>query len=128
MSGLATIAQGKLVLQSMMFLATCLATVEKEINCKLSKSCNTLQSQAATCNGFKTIQTVVAESRTEFYFVQWLQAQKSCETSCKEGMVHAVNHLRLVSQCHCNTSCKILHRVTPAVELKSLFATIAEII
>ena len=36
------------------FLATCLETLEKEIHCKLQKTCHMLQCQAATCNGFKT--------------------------------------------------------------------------
>ena len=32
---------------------TCVTILEKEIHCKLQKSCYTLQSPAATCNGFK---------------------------------------------------------------------------
>ena len=33
---------------------SCLAEVEKEIRCKLQKTCYTLQSRPATCNLFKT--------------------------------------------------------------------------
>ena len=49
---------------------------------------------------------IVAESRTELYCVQLLQAYKSCETSCKEGMLYAATHLQLFSQRHCNLSYK----------------------
>ena len=36
--------------------ANCLATLEKEIHCKLQETYYTLQSRAATCNGFKKSQ------------------------------------------------------------------------
>ena len=41
----------------------------------LQKSCYMLQSWAATCYGFKTIHTIVAESGTELHFVRSLQVQ-----------------------------------------------------
>ena len=62
-----------------------MATLGKGNQCKLQKTCCTLQ------------------SRNEFYFVQSLQAQKSCQTSC---MLHAATYLQLVWQHQCNTSCK----------------------
>ena len=33
---------------------------------------------------------------------QLLQAQKSCETSCRDDMLHATIYLQLVSQLHCD--------------------------
>ena len=42
-----------LVLQDAIFLATCLATLQKEIHCKLQETCYTLQSLVTTCYGFK---------------------------------------------------------------------------
>ena len=61
-----------LVFHSSIFLATCLATLKKKsiANCRS-------QFWAATCNDFKTILAIVADRRTEFYFTQSLQAQKS---------------------------------------------------
>ena len=73
------------MLHNAIFLAVCLATLEKENNCKL-------QSWAATCHGLKTIHAIVAESRTDLYFVESLQSQKSCETSCKEGILHGASY------------------------------------
>ena len=52
--GLTTNAQSKLVLHDATFLATCLAMFEREIHCKLQKTCYTVQSRGATCNLFKT--------------------------------------------------------------------------
>ena len=49
------------------FIATCLATLEKEIHCELQKICYTLQHQAATCNGLKTIHGIAAKRRKEFH-------------------------------------------------------------
>ena len=65
-----------LLCHSTIFHATCLATLEKEINCKFQESCYTLQSGAATCNCFKTVHAIVAESRTELYLVNALQPPK----------------------------------------------------
>ena len=87
-SGLATIPQSKLVLHGGVFLATSLATLKKEVHCKLQKTYYTLQFRAATCNGFKIIHVIIAESRTELYFVQSLQVQKNCETRFKDGMFY----------------------------------------
>ena len=50
----AMITPSKLVLHDAIFLATCLAMLEREIHCKMQKTCYTLQSRAATCNLFKT--------------------------------------------------------------------------
>ena len=41
------------MLHDVVFLATCLATLEKEIHCKWQKTCYKVQSPAATCK-FKT--------------------------------------------------------------------------
>ena len=87
-------------------LATCLATLEKEIHHKLQRTCHTLQSRTVSCNGFEKVHAIVAENRTALYFVQSLQVQKRCETSCKEGILRAATHLHLASQRHCNTSYK----------------------
>ena len=43
----------KLVLHNVIFLATCLATLGKIIHFRLQETYFTLQSWAATCNGFK---------------------------------------------------------------------------
>ena len=43
----------ELVLHDAILLATCLATLEKEIHCKLQETCYMLQSQAATYIGLK---------------------------------------------------------------------------
>ena len=43
----------KLMLDDAIFLATCFTNLEKEMHCKLQNTCYTLQSRAATCNGFK---------------------------------------------------------------------------
>ena len=83
--GLARIAQSEVVLHDTIFLATCPPTVEKEIHCKLQKTCYTLQPRAATCYDFRKILAVVAESRTALYFVK---AQKGCETRFQKGMLH----------------------------------------
>ena len=70
------------MLHGTIFLSTCLPTLKEEIHCKLQKSYYTLQYKpAATCNDFKAIHAIVAATRTEFYFVQSLQAQESGETS-----------------------------------------------
>ena len=55
---------------------------------------HTLQYRAATCISFKTVHAIVAESRTELYLVQLLQAEKSWVTTCKESMLHAANYLQ----------------------------------
>ena len=41
------------MLHNAIFLATCLATLEKGIHCRLQETCGTLQPRAAICNGFK---------------------------------------------------------------------------
>ena len=38
---------------------------------------------------------MVAKSTTEFFFVQSLQAQKGCETSCQDDMLHAKGHFHI---------------------------------
>ena len=45
----------------------------EKIHCKLQKVM--LHVAISSCNGFKTIHAIVAERRTDLYFVQWLQAQ-----------------------------------------------------
>ena len=95
--GLATITQSKLVLRSAVFLATCLTAFEKEIHCRLQKSCYALQSRAATCNGFKTIHAVIAKSRTELYLVQSLQAP-SPPTLLRRDSYHF--EARASARCH----------------------------
>ena len=50
--------------------------MKKEIRCNLQQTCYTLQSQAATRNGLKEVSATTANSRTQFYIVQSLQAQK----------------------------------------------------
>ena len=49
-----TVVLHVVVLHDTISLATCLATLEKEIHCKLQETCCTLRSQATTYNGFKT--------------------------------------------------------------------------
>ena len=52
-----------------------------------------------------------------------LQAQKCCEISCKEGMLHSATYLQLDWQRHCKTSCKEkLHFVTPVYSVQFLQA------
>ena len=55
-----------LVLHDAIFLTTCLATLEKEIHCMLQKACYTLQSCAATCNGFKNMLQLRASTCSGF--------------------------------------------------------------
>ena len=55
---------------------------------------------------FQKFPAIVEKSRTELYFGQKLQGQKSCEMSCKESMLHVTTCLQLVSLSHCDTSCK----------------------
>ena len=108
-------------LHNAIFHATCLTMLEKEIHCKLQKTCYTLQPRAATCN---VSRKVLAENRTVLYFVQSLPSQKSCATSFKEGMLHFITYLQLFSQHHCDASCKEkrkLHHVTLAVQLGSQY-------
>ena len=55
------------------------------------------QSQAELAMVSK-IPAIVAKSGTEFCFEQSLQAQTSCKTSCRKGVLHAATYLQLVSQ------------------------------
>ena len=48
---------------------------------------------------FQKIFAIVAKIRTEPFFVESLQIQKGCETSWREGLLHASTYL----QRHCNT-------------------------
>ena len=59
--------QSVLVLHGAVCLATCLTVLEKEIHCKLQKSCYTLQSRAATCSGFKTVRADVTQCNMSCY-------------------------------------------------------------
>ena len=80
----------KMVLQDAVFLATCLATLEREVHCKLQKKVYTLQSRAATCSGFnksmKSFQEVGPSSA-------WCDRCKTipkegiCDTSSKENCI-----------------------------------------
>ena len=94
----------------------------KKIHCKLQKSCYTLQFRAATCNGFQNNACNRCRKRTKLYFLQSLQGQKSCEKSCKEGMLHATNlpgtSFAMPLQ---HKLQKYLDRVTLVVELGSTF-------
>ena len=71
---LAMTAQSKLVLQDEIFLATCLATLEKGNPLEVAEEM--LGNAITSCN-LQYIQNkfnaIVAESRTELYFVQLLQ-------------------------------------------------------
>ena len=64
--------------------ATSLATLQKEIYCKLQETCYTLESRATTCNLKQSM--------------QMLQAQTSRATSCKEGKLHTATFLQLLFQ------------------------------
>ena len=100
---LATIAQNMLVLHSAICFVTCLATIEKEIHCKLQRSCYTLQCGAAACNDFKqSMQTLQSVEQSSLYFVQSLQAQKVARQVAKRA-------------------CYTLDRVTLTVELGCTF-------
>ena len=115
------------MLHDEIFLETCLATVEKEIHCKLQKTRYTLQSRAATCNRFKTIHVIIAESRTELYFVIFA-SPKNLREKLQKGHV---------TRCNPPATCLItllqhklqrkLHHVTLAAESVLLLATIVEI-
>ena len=107
-----------LVLHDAIFLATCLATLEKEIHCKLQKTCYTLQSRAATFNLFRISSMQSLQKVKPSSTLCNCCKPKKCEAICKEGMLHAATYLQLFSQRHCNISCKE-HRVTPAVALDS---------
>ena len=107
-----------LALHGVICVAICLATLEKEIHCKLQKSCYTLQSRAANCNGFKLVRAIVEKSRNELHFVQSLQAQKNCQTSCRESMLLAANYFATSLQ---HKLQRKFHRVTLAVELGPTF-------
>ena len=86
---LAMIALSELVLHDVIFLSTCLATSEKN---PLQVAEDMLHVATSSCSllWFQEIHAVVAE-RAKLYFVQSLEAQKSFETSCKEGMLKACN-------------------------------------
>ena len=84
-------------------------------HCKLQLKIATYNMTSATCNRllFPALQDKLLDKWqdklqdklhcvTPAYSVQSLQAQKSCEISCKEGTLHAVIYL----QRHCETSCK----------------------
>ena len=100
------------------FLLTCLETLEKENHCKFQKSHCALQPWPETCNGLKTIHAIVAESRTEFYFVQTLQAQKVARRVAKRGMLYCATFLGTSFQ---HKLQRKLHRVTPAAVFSSTF-------
>ena len=71
---LTIICYQQLVLHDSIFLQTCLATLEKE-----------------------KISAIVAKIRTKPQFVQWLQAQKSCEAISKKVLLHAATYQGLAS-------------------------------
>ena len=130
--GLATIgpriAQSKLVLYCAIWIATC-RNVGKINHCTLQKSCHTLLSRAATWNGFKTVQAILAKSKTELHFVQSCRPKNVARQFAKR----ACYTLQLVSQRHCSTSCKenctVLHccraRFYLLQQLRRFFQTVA---
>ena len=65
---------------------------------KLLEGCYTVQRRLK-------VAAIVAESRTEFYFVQCCAKQKCCETSCRGNLVHRSILQQLVSQRRWGTSC-----------------------
>ena len=73
------------MLYAEIFLAMCFSTLEKDICCKLEKSCYTCSLE---------LQTPMLSKQSELYFVQPLQAQQSCETSCKEVLKRACDTLQ----------------------------------
>ena len=89
---LATVAQNQLVLHGAICLVTCLTTLEKEI----IASCRRHVTHAAvtSCN-LQSIQNkfhaIVAEIRTELYFVQSLQALKKLRDELQRGHVTHCN-------------------------------------
>ena len=62
-------------------LATCLATLEKEIHCKFQKSCYSLSSRDAIGNCSKTVHVTLLRAI--------FATPKNRETSSKEDMLHA---------------------------------------
>ena len=100
---------------SAIFLATYLITLEKEIHCKLQKSCYTLGSRAGTCNDFKT---KVEPTST----LAVVACPKKLRNKLQRG------HF---TRCNVSATClatpsqhklqRKFHRVTQAVELGSTF-------
>ena len=96
--GIATIAQSKTGFYFLqLLLGFCLN------HCKLQLETAMFNMSSATCNGFlfpmlrDKFQEELNRVRPA-YFVQPLQAPKSYETSCKEGMLHAAIFLQLFPQ------------------------------
>ena len=109
-SGVSMIAQSKLVLHEVVFVATsrCLTTLEKEIHCKLRKTCYPSQLRAATCNGFKI----------SMQSLKKVEPNSTLCNCCKPEKV-----TRQVAKRTCYTLQINLHRVLQDVEISSLFST-----
>ena len=81
------------------------------IDCKLQLVIAMCNIYSANCNEFlfPALRYKLKQKLhhvTPAHSVQLLKAPKSCEISCKEGMLHVAIYLQLVSQRHCETSCR----------------------
>ena len=83
----------KLVLRDAILFATCLVTLEKEINRKLQETRYTLQSRAATCNGFEKALQKVERSSTAG--ITWCNFR--CNLSCNGVARQATGRLQRVT-------------------------------
>ena len=118
--GLAMIAQSKLVLHSAIFLATCLATLEKGKPLQVAEdvlhvAISSCDLQSIQKNSMQSLEIV--EPICELYFVQLLQAQKGARQVAKRArytLQPTCNFLKTPLQRKLQRK---LHLVTLAVEL-----------
>ena len=122
------------MLHGAILLATCLTKLEKEIHCKLQKTCYTLQSRAAICNGSKnTLQSRAAAydlfKTNSFHSLQTVELSSTVRKCCKPKKLLDKFHRGHVTRCDLPATFlatplqhklqRKLHRVTLAVELDS---------
>ena len=75
-----------------------------------AKPCHTTcRVDVTQCNNWEICLKVarsLVQCSTDFYFWQWLQAQKNCEEFLCQGILHeGIFVMQLVLQKHCETSC-----------------------
>ena len=104
--GLSTIAHSKLVLHDAIFLATCLATLEKEIHCKLQKICYTLQFRAATqcCGSKKKSAQSLQKVEPSSTLCNLCKPKNARQVAKMAGYMLATKFEKKISPC--NTSCR----------------------
>ena len=118
------VAQNQLVLHHAIFLENCLATLEKDISCKLQKTCYTLQSRAASCNELKKFHAIKSLQKGEPSSIQGAplcaivatpnQLRDKLQRGQRGHMLQAATYLQLFSQQklqtklqRVNTSCRV---------------------